>query len=337
MSLKIITNASLQVHNTMAVPASASKLAIVADLQDLQSALSYARQKKLTVLILGEGSNTVFTGNYEGMVIVNRLRGIEIIADRPESARIKVASGEKWHNFVEHSLRMGWYGLENLALIPGLVGAAPIQNIGAYGAEIKDSLVSLDLLDISSGKMISMDRDECCFAYRDSIFKNKLAGHSVITAVTFELSKNENVNISYPALAIYFDQQPRPTSQQVFAAVCQIRKRKLPLPDEIPNSGSFFKNPLVDIRQFQRLKAEYPSLVGFAVGEKFKLAAAWMIEQAGWKDKTIEQVRVHRSHALVITNPNRACGASVLKFARAVQADISDKFGVDLEIEPKLL
>ena len=334
MALEIKENVSLQPFNSMAVSANAVALATAKSLDDVYQALEYARQKQLSILVLGEGSNTIFANDYQGLVILNRLKGIELIEQDDRSVTVKVAAGENWHEWVAYSIEMGWYGLENLALIPGLVGAAPMQNIGAYGVEVKDTIVNVEYLEVNTGEKKNLTNDDCHFLYRESVFKNELAGKVIITSVTFTLFKNEAVNISYPALASCFDQLPSP--QQVFEAVCAIRKSKLPLPSRIPNTGSFFKNPTVNDLQHDKLKLKYPNLVSYKSVGGYKLAAGWMIESAGWKKKCLNKVSVHEQQALVIINPEKQSGAAVLNFAIKIQQDIVEKFGVTLEIEPRI-
>ncbi|NNC99157.1 MAG: UDP-N-acetylmuramate dehydrogenase [Gammaproteobacteria bacterium] len=337
MPLNIVSDGSLQPHNAMAVPARAMQLAEVSDLTSLHEAIGYAKDHNYPLLTLGAGSNILLTDDYPGLVILNRLRGIEVIEQSSSSVTVQVASGENWHDFVVYALSQRWYGLENLALIPGLVGAAPIQNIGAYGVEVEDTLLSVDYLDIDSGQKITLHREQCQFGYRDSIFKHQLAGKTVITSVTFKLAKTANPNISYPALAAAVSSDANPSAEQVFAAVCAVRNKKIPLPAEIPNAGSFFKNPIVNATKFLALQTRHPGLVSFAVGENYKLAAGWLIEQAGWKGKAIDGVSVHQAQALVITNPQGASGAAILRFARAIQSDIKARYNVFLEIEPQLI
>lgn len=289
------------------------------------------------MLVLGEGSNTVFSQNYNGLVLLNRLRGIEVLQQNDQSVQLRVASGENWHAFVRHCVDQGWCGLENLALIPGLVGAAPVQNIGAYGVEIKDLIQSVEFIDLTNGDTQILEADQCNFTYRDSIFKHQLLDKIFITAITLKLSKGAQVNISYPALSQYFENQAAPTTRDVFTAVCGIRNSKLPSPADVPNAGSFFKNPIISKQQHDEMKKQHPMLVGFPFQGAYKLAAGWLVEQAGWKNKQIEQVRVHGDQALVIVNPDKVSGSKVLKFAAAIQTDIQNKFGVDLEIEPRVV
>ncbi|MBX2848883.1 MAG: UDP-N-acetylmuramate dehydrogenase [Acidiferrobacterales bacterium] len=333
MSIDVQYNASLQAYNSMAVPAQAHALVQVTSLEQLKQALSFARQQEIDVLVLGEGSNTVFQDDYPGLVILNRLRGIELLNQNDTCVTVRAAAGENWHDFVEHTIRKSWYGLENLALIPGLVGAAPMQNIGAYGVEVKDRLLSLDYLDIKTGEVVTLHNSDCQFAYRESCFKHQLAGKAIILSVTFELSKKPEVELSYPALAACFENTPSP--EQVFQAVIDIRRSKLPMPESIPNTGSFFKNPVVDKAQHAALKKQYPDLVSFKTEQGVKLAAGWMIDQAGWKSRDHQGVCVHELQALVIVNPLKRSGKVVLEFAEQIQKDIENRFGVLLEIEPR--
>lgn len=334
MALDIKENVSLQPFNSMAVSANASTLTTVTTLSELHQALNFADDKKISTLVLGGGSNTIFENDYEGLVILNRLKGIELTHQDSDSVTVNVAAGENWHELVAYSIENGWYGLENLALIPGLVGAAPMQNIGAYGVEVKDVIVNVEYLDIDTREQKKLTNDECCFAYRESVFKSGLAGKVIITSVTFRLLKMATVNISYPSLAACFEEAPSP--QQIFDAVCTIRQSKLPLPSQIPNTGSFFKNPTVEQQQHSDLKLKYPNLVSYKVGNDYKLAAGWMIEKAGWKQKSLNNVRVHDDQALVIVNPEKQSGVVVIDFANKIQQDIFIKFGVALEIEPRI-
>jgi UDP-N-acetylmuramate dehydrogenase len=327
--------ASLQPYNTLAVPAIAAYLSRCNSLERLLSSLDFAQKNDLQTIILGEGSNTVFAKDFDGLVILNRLTGFDLVSEDSQQVMVKVAAGESWHEFVRYSLQQGWFGLQNLALIPGLVGAAPIQNIGAYGVEVKDTIVTVETVDIGTKEVKIMSAAECQFAYRDSIFKHALVGKRIITSVTFCLSKSGTLNLSYPALAARFENTPKP--MDVFNAVCQIRAAKLPMPDDIPNAGSFFKNPIVDQRQYSKLKSDFPSIVAFPMeAGGAKLAAGWLIEQRGWKEKSVDSVYVHRHQALVVVNPNLKSGESILKLASAIQTDIQLAYGVALEIEPRI-
>ena len=331
----IIKDVSLESLNTMAIPASANHYVALTDVSQFELARDYAAEHKLKSFVLGEGSNTIFASDYTGLIIHNRLLGVSKLGEEKDSVLIRAAAGEQWHSFVEHCLSLGCFGLENLGLIPGTVGAAPIQNIGAYGVEVESFIEAVHTLDIRSGKPRVFNRAECEFGYRESVFKRKLRDQYLLTAVDFRLSRIPNTTLHYPALAQAVDANATP--QQVFAAVCGIRSAKLPNPIEIPNSGSFFKNPVVDETQFKKLKSQFPDIVSFVTSDGYKLAAAWLIDRAGWKSQSIEGVSVHQHQALVVINPKHQPGASVLKFAYSIQRDIEQKFGVSLEIEPRIV
>jgi len=325
----------LQQYNTLAIPAKAAFLSRCTTANQIRQCLSFAADKGLAPLVLGEGSNTVFANDIDGLVILNRLAGIEVLNDNEQTVTVKVAAGENWHDFVKYALKQSWFGLENLALIPGLVGAAPIQNIGAYGVEVKDTIESVELIDIASLETRELSNSECQFDYRDSIFKNDLRDRCIITSVVFRLTKLANSNISYPALASSVPQSASP--QDVFDAVCDIRSSKLPMPDDLPNAGSFFKNPIVDEQQHLALTERFPALVSYPISDGgAKLAAGWMIDQRGWKSKSVGGVYMHREQALVLINPNMKSGQAVLSLAGEIQADIERYYGVSLEVEPRV-
>lgn len=327
-------NVDLQPYNSMAIPAKADFLAEVASIAELNTALDFAAEQGLPILVLGEGSNTIFRQHYHGLVILNRLLGVEVLAETASHIELQVNAGENWHALVQHTVENGWYGLQNLALIPGLVGAAPMQNIGAYGVELSNVVAWVEYLDIATRETKRLDNSECDFAYRESRFKRDLAGKVIITAISLVLSKRPTVNVSYPALQALLGENASP--EEIFEVVCDVRRAKLPMPSDIPNAGSFFKNPVVDVRTHAKLKQQYPSMVSFKVNGAYKLAAGWMIEFCGWKQQQIDGVAVHQAQALVIINPERRPGSQVLNFARAVQADIKEVFGVELEIEPRI-
>lgn len=327
-------NVALQPYNTLAVPVDARYFCRVESMAQLEAGLAFAKGRKLEVLILGEGSNTVFTQNFSGLVLLNRLHGIEVLSENSESVDIKVAAGENWHAFVDYSLRQEWFGLENLALIPGLVGAAPIQNIGAYGVEVKDTIKSVTYLELGTGDVRTISKAECQFSYRDSVFKKQLNAKTAIISVEFVLSKTATKRLAYPALANQFDFEPSP--RDIFNRVCEVRSAKLPMPNVIPNAGSFFKNPVISKTQFETLKLRYQNIVGFEVESGVKLAAAWLIEHQGWKKKEVAGVKVHKKQSLVVTNPKHKQGDDILLLARAIQDDIAAAFNIDLEIEPRI-
>ena len=335
--------ANLTAHNTMSVPARAKRLVFIESIDQLISVADQAKQDSQPFLVLGEGSNTVFLDDFLGTVARMAIQGIEVINQSAGSISVKVAAGENWHDFVSYCVDQGWYGLENLALIPGLVGAAPIQNIGAYGVEVKSLIHSVEALDLSTGKLLEIANEDCEFAYRDSRFKHAWKGNKVITSVTFKLSAEPSINVTYPALLTQIErlfgltEKHHICPKHVFEAVVAIRSEKLPAPNKIPNAGSFFKNPVVTKNKHHELKTAFPNMASYPHANGFKLAAAWLIEQRGWKEKSLDGVSVHQSQALVVINPNKRTGASILRFAQEVQADIFDAFGVQLEIEPVLI
>ena len=268
-------NASLQSRSGMATPTTASWLSEVSSVEELQQALEFSEERNLSRLVLGEGSNTVFSNDYNGLVIVNRFKGIQLVEEDKASVVLNVAAGENWHELVTYCLRQNWYGLENLALIPGSVGAAPIQNIGAYGVEIADYVESASYTDMRSMQWVELNARECNFGYRQSIFKDELIDRAFIHEIKLRLHKQPKVNLSYSSLAdavnaLELDKFD-PTPEQVFALVCQLRDRKLPVPSAIPNCGSFFKNPIVSEIQFGRLFERYPDIVNYPVLNGVKL------------------------------------------------------------------
>lgn len=330
---------SLQKFNTLAVPATADFYVSVTNHDEIKEALVFARERELPMLFLGGGSNIVFENDFQGLVIHLKLRGIKVIEETDDHVWINFAAGENWHQTVEYCLDNGYYGLENLSLIPGSVGAAPIQNIGAYGVEVKDLIAELSTIEIATGLEVTFTNESCQFAYRDSIFKQTLKDQYIITSVIFRLSKNAQVNLTYPALRDYFADEDLKgiTPEDVSQAVISIRQSKLPDPQQIPNAGSFFKNPIIDLAHFKKLIVQYPQVPSYPSGENHrKLAAAWLIDQTGWKGKELNGVVVHSQQALVLTNPNKLDGHAILNLAKAIQDSVKDKFDIELEIEPRV-
>lgn len=330
---------NLQKLNTLAVPALAKYFVATKNDDELREALAFSHSENLPLLLLGGGSNIVLRDDFPGLVVQLKMMGKEVVAENEEYVWLKVAAGESWHQLVEYTLVNAFYGLENLSLIPGSVGAAPIQNIGAYGVEVKDLISELTALDIRSGIAVTFTNESCQFDYRDSIFKNLLKDQYVITSVTFCLRKTPLLNLSYPALRDALASIPveEITPQQVSEAVIAIRQSKLPDPAIIPNVGSFFKNPIVSVTQLDVLKAAYPNLVSYPVNDtKAKLAAGWLIEQVGWRGRVEAGAAVHAQQALVLTNPHKSSGAAVLTLASLIQAAVQERFGVELEMEPRV-
>jgi UDP-N-acetylmuramate dehydrogenase len=330
---------NLQKLNTLAVPAVANCFVAVQNDDELREALAFARKETLPLLLLGGGSNIVLRDDFPGLVVQIKSQGKEVIAENEEYVWLSVAAGENWHQLVEYTLDNAFYGLENLSLIPGSVGAAPIQNIGAYGVEVKDLISELSAIEIRSGIGVNFTNESCHFGYRDSIFKQTLKDQYVITSVTFRLRKNAQLNLSYPALRETLGSLAADEihPQAVSDAVIAIRQSKLPDPAVIPNVGSFFKNPIITLDQLQSLRSIYPDIVSYPVDTtRVKLAAGWLIDRAGWRGKDVGGAVVHEQQALVLTNPNKASGAAVLALAELIQQSIKIKFGVTLEMEPRV-
>jgi len=334
----IQSDIDLQPYNTMTIAARARHFCSANSLEEVREALRFAQAQQLPILPLGGGSNIVLTGDFPGLALHLGMRGLEFeVLD--DGVRIRAAAGENWHQLVMRSVELGYGGLENLALIPGNIGAAPIQNIGAYGVELKDTFEQLTAIEIASGELVTFSAEECNFGYRDSIFKGPAKDQYLISEVVLKLSGTWQPRVSYPALQQYFDEQGLArdalTPAQVASAVIDIRNSKLPNPVEIPNAGSFFKNPVVDAGQYQTLKTAHPELVAFEAGDHWKLAAGWLIDQAGWRGFRKNGVGVHDRQALVLVNPGHRCGSEVVNLAREIASDVQLKFGVTLEPEPR--
>ncbi len=284
-------------------------------------------------LFLGEGSDVLFVSKFDGLIIKNELKGIRITEETDNKVFIRAASGENWHAFVEYCVSNGWGGLENLALIPGTVGASPIQNIGAYGVEIKDTLAFVEAFDLTNGEYVSFSPEELKLAYRWSIFKEeKNKSRYFITACTFRLSKEPELKLDYAGLKEELKGKS-PTPKNVFEAVIAIRKRKLPDPAEYGNAGSFFKNPVISPLMFEELRKNHPELKGYPNGDKIKLPAAQLIDLCGWKGKVLDGAGVYKNQALVIVNFGHATGRAVYDLSKKIQASVKERFGIDLAPE----
>ncbi|MFT4518862.1 MAG: UDP-N-acetylmuramate dehydrogenase [Halioglobus sp.] len=336
--MKYHHDAALDSLNTLALSAKANALVEVACDEDLSEALQWAAGKGLSVIPLGEGSNVVLTADVEALVIRQQGLGVEILSQQVDSVFLRVTAGENWHSFVQWALQHGFFGLENLALIPGTVGAAPMQNIGAYGAELESSVVAVHGRAMKDGSPISLNHSECEFSYRDSVFKHALRDQVIITAVDLELSLQPNVSVAYPALAQELgDNASHASPQQVFNAVVNVRRRKLPDPASEPNAGSFFKNPILDDQQAQALQLRFPELPAYPQRDgRTKFAAGWMIEHCGWKGFREDDQGVHPHHALVLVNYGNGSGTRLLALAQKIANSVNTEFGVLLDIEPRV-
>lgn len=332
----ITENASLQQRNTFRVPARAALLAEVQTPQALDALFADAALRAAPLLVLGEGSNILFTRDWPGLVLSIAARGIGVLEERAGTARVRVEAGENWNDFVHWSLRGGFSGLENLALIPGTVGAAPIQNIGAYGVEVREFVFAVEAWNRSTNRFVRLTNADCAFGYRDSVFKRERE-RFVVTAVEFELPRRRALRTGYAGIADELAAMgiAEPDAPAVAEAVIRLRRRKLPDPARIGNAGSFFKNPLVGSDLAAELHRHYPSLPGWpADGGREKLSAAWLIEACGLKGLREGDAGVSERHALVLVNHGAASGAQILAVAERVQAAVRERFGVDLEPEP---
>lgn len=329
---------SLQRLNTLRLAASATALRMPGDTDALGKVLDEARLCNLPVVVLGEGSNVVLAGDLDALVLRYRGMGRAVTGGDKTHVRLRVAGGENWHALTVWALAQGYYGLENLALIPGTVGAAPIQNIGAYGVELSEFVDAVQVMEIDGGQMHQLSAAECEFGYRDSVFKGRWRDRCVITAVDMTLRRCDCPNIRYSALADYLAANARAVSaREVHRAVVELRRSRLPDPVVVPNAGSFFKNPVIPLAQMRALLREYPAMPSFDLGDgRVKIPAGWLIESCGWKGYAAAGVGVHPGHALVLINRGCDSGAAILDLARRIQASVRERFGCDLEIEPRV-
>jgi UDP-N-acetylmuramate dehydrogenase len=338
--MQILRDAELQPFNTFGIAARAERLARFKSVDQLRSLLESPELTGMPHLILGGGSNVLFTQDLAGAVLLNEIPGIEVVKEDPDHVWVRAGAGVVWHDLVQHCVAQGWGGIENLSLIPGKVGAAPMQNIGAYGVEIKDTFDSLEAYRISDGELVTFDRDACRFGYRESIFKRESKGLYVILQVTFRLSKHPVLNTSYGNIG---DELARmgietPTIKDVSAAVIAIRRSKLPDPAVVGNAGSFFKNPVVPNALVDEIRVRYPDVVAYPAGPGHsKLAAGWLIEKAGWKGHRSGDHGVHDRQALVLVNHGGASGSSIFELSERILHTVQEQFGVALEREVNIL
>ena len=333
----IQTNKNLKEYNTFGISVKAEMFAVFSSIEELKQILSFRNDKKL--LVLGGGSNLLLTKDFDGLVIKNEIKRFEVIEETSSEVIVESGAGENWHEFVLNCIDKGFGGIENLSLIPGSVGASPMQNIGAYGVEIKDVFESLSAYHIASGEIHYFDKTKCEFGYRESIFKNKVKGEYIILTVTFRLTKNPTINSSYGAI----NEQLKvmgiqvPTIKELSAAVIAIRQSKLPDPKIIGNAGSFFKNPTVEITLLEQIQKNYPDIPNYPALNGRKLAAGWLIEKAGWKGRTFDNYGVHKLQALVLVNYGNCTGQEIFDLSSQIIQDVFEKFGVLLEREVNIL
>ncbi len=337
--MNIRENISLKQYNTFGIAANAKYFAEISSLTEVSEICSNKHFSKTDKLILGGGSNILFTKDFDGYAVKNNFKGIDVDSDTEEQVFVKAGAGENWHNFVLHCIENNYAGIENLSLIPGNVGASPMQNIGAYGVEIKDVFHELEAFEIATQELVKFSAADCSFGYRESVFKNKYRNQFIITSVTFRLNKTPKFNISYGAIEQELENMgvKELTIAAISKAVCNIRSSKLPDPKQIGNAGSFFKNPVVSQEIHKRLKEEFPSLVAYASGSEVKLAAGWLIEQCGWKGYRKNDFGVHINQALVLVNYGNASGGELYKLSQEVMDSVYKKFGVSLEREVNIV
>jgi UDP-N-acetylmuramate dehydrogenase len=335
-------NVPLQSCNTFHIVAKAQSLVRVASPADVRSVVVNGESAMLAKFVLGGGSNIVLTGDVKALVLKVEIKGRRLVAETAKAFIVEAGAGENWHDFVSWTLQQGYGGLENLALIPGTVGAAPVQNIGAYGVELQDRFESLDAVDLQTGKSFTLNAAQCAFGYRDSVFKHAsvnvgLAGRALITHVRFSLPKKWQAVLGYADLErkMLDTGIAEPNALQIYQWICDIRRAKLPDPDVIGNAGSFFKNPTVTPEQCADIIARDPKIVYYHLADgAIKLAAGWLIDACGWKGKSVGNAGVYEKQALVLVNRGGATGGEVMMLARAIQTSVYERFGIRLEPEP---
>ncbi len=339
LTLIIEKNVPLQPYNSLSLPAQAEFFCAVGNLEDLGEALNFAKKGQLNVTPLGGGSNVVLSGDIDGLVIQLNLRGMSY-AIEGAAVQVTFAAGENWHRAVITTLQKGWFGMENLSLIPGNMGAAPIQNIGAYGVELADLFHSLRAMEVATGKVVTFTKGECQFGYRDSLFKTQCRDQYIILDVTLSLTTEPQVNLSYPALRSAAEghaNYPNLTAIDVSELVMAIRRDKLPDPLNLPNAGSFFKNPVVSAARAADLLLRYPDMPHFAQAlSQVKIPAAWLIDQCGFKGVIRGAVGVHTQQALVLVNFGGGTGQQLLALADEISTAVAGRFAIALELEPRV-
>jgi UDP-N-acetylmuramate dehydrogenase len=332
----IDSDISLRSHNTFGIDIIAHRFAIYKSIEELQHILADPSNKDVEKMILGGGSNVLFTQNFNGIVLKNAIQGIEIIRETEDYYFVKCSSGESWHAFVLFCIDHDMGGVENLSLIPGSVGAAPMQNIGAYGVELTQVFESLEAIHISTQERREFSHAECRFGYRESVFKKELKGQYVIVSVTFRLTKKHQLNLSYGAIRdlLIAKKIHQPTIRDVSEVVMEIRRSKLPDPSILGNAGSFFKNPEIDEFEFQQLQNKYAHLPFFKLENgDYKIPAGWLIEQCGWKGKVVGNTGAHKDQALVLVNYGKATGSEIWSLALAIQQSVQQQFDIYLSPE----
>lgn len=338
--MQIQQNISLRQYNTMGIDAKARQFSTFGTLEALQELADLSDDKKMDKLVLGGGSNILLTGDFDGLVMKNELPGIELVSETDSHYYVKAGAGENWHGFVQYCIGRNWAGLENLSLIPGNVGASPMQNIGAYGVELRDVFEELEAWDLKNRKVVIFTNNDCEFGYRESVFKRRYQQQFVILNVTYRLNKTPKFNTSYGAIEQELEKMgvKELSIRSIADAVIHIRSSKLPDPAKIGNAGSFFKNPSVAAAQFEQLKQNFPGIIGYANPDgTVKLAAGWLIEQCGWKGFRRGDAGCHEKQALVLVNYGNASGAEIYELSTEIMDSVQSRFGVPLEREVNII
>ncbi|MBQ8676490.1 MAG: UDP-N-acetylmuramate dehydrogenase [Bacteroidaceae bacterium] len=322
------------IHNTFHIPATANRYVEYTSVEELQDIIPTLQGRPF--LHIGGGSNLLFTRNYEGTIIHSRILGAETVEEDADTIQLRVGSGEVWDDFVAHCVSHGWYGAENLSLIPGEVGASAVQNIGAYGVEAKDLIDEVECIDLVTGEWRVFNNSQCNYAYRSSIFKHEMKGRYAVVYVDYRLSKHFRPKLEYGNLSTYLEGKDV-TPATVRQAIIDIRRSKLPDPEVLGNAGSFFMNPVVSIEKYEEIRREYPDVPHYDVPDGVKIPAGWLIEQCGWKGKALGRAAVHDRQALVLVNLGGATGAEVLHLCHTIQSEVSRQFGIDINPEVNVI
>ena len=331
-------NYNLKELNSFGLDVRAASYANPADMESLITLLEQGNREQLPLLILGEGSNILFKNDFQGLVIQPGMKGIDVVKENDKEVVVKVGAAENWDKWVSHATEKGWYGLENLSLIPGSVGSAPVQNIGAYGVELKDRFEWLEAWDIQLKQQVRLDRNACRFGYRSSIFKGEAKGRYIITHVAFRLDRKAGLNLDYGKIKDAFSLANGSTPLDLRNVIIAIRESKLPDPAQYGNAGSFFKNPMVDRAIFNCIRVEYPKVPFYPNdGNQMKIPAAWLIEKSGWKGKRVGNVGTWPAQPLVIVNYGIASGQEIYDFSENIIGDVERVFGVSLEREVNVI
>ena len=341
---RLLTNVSLQPYNTFGVDVSAAYVFYLKQPSDLNDLREFPVFREMSdnlsrILLLGQGSNILFTGDFDGIVIRNEIGGIKIIEEDSLSVTVEAGAGVIWHDLVDYAVSRHWWGIENLALIPGTAGAAPVQNIGAYGVEAADVIIRVNAFNLETGQWMVLENSDCGFGYRDSIFKRSLKNKVVICSVVFRLSKRSEPRLEYSGVREELDRRgiSDPSAGDIAEAVAAIRRSKLPDPALLGNGGSFFKNPVVSEALFQRLKGSYPLMPFHRQGELFKIPAGWLIEQPGWKGYRSGNVGCYEKQSLILVNYGNATGREILYLSERISGSVASMFGIDLEREVNVI